>query len=67
MTGKAVDLSKALDNAATASQSRDLLEPTTRGAVLRAIHQWIRTHDVFSEEQVGHLLNDLENHGDFGA
>ena len=57
---------KMLDNAATASQSAHLLEPTTRGAVLRAVHQWIEARHAEGFYVTPHqLLTELESDEEF--
>jgi hypothetical protein len=46
-----------LDNMAGASQSGALLEPTTRGAVLRCVRQWLSSYpDNITKRQ---LMDDL--------
>ena len=56
-----------LDNAATASQSRDLVEPETRGAILRSVAQWLLqkrvdqpAHRELIEELAEELSDDAE-------
>jgi hypothetical protein len=59
-----MDSNDLLDNAATESQNRSLLDsPETRGAVLRSISQWIR----LSEHNIVKLLRDLSSHPDYEA
>ena len=48
-----------LDNAATASQAKQLLEPTTRGAILRSIAQWIMEHPNYDTFYHDALVADL--------
>ena len=57
-----MDLNHMLDNMATASQSRDLLEPSTRGAVLRSIDQWLISHG-FNDAFI--LIEELRHHPDY--
>ena len=53
------EVQKMLDNAATASQDRGLLEPVTRGAVLRSIAQWIAQSDHFEPATHGWIISEL--------
>lgn len=55
--------SEMLENAATASQNKSLLDdPVTRGAILRAFHQWIVAND---EGDVDFLKFSLTRDPDF--
>lgn len=57
-----------LDNAATASQASQLFEPTTRGAVLRSLAQWLRDQKVDQtahEELIEVLIEELETDLEF--
>ncbi len=53
-----MDTQHMLDNAATASQARQLLEPVTRGAVLRSMVQWINAQRC--TDTTGDLVDALE-------
>lgn len=54
-----------LDNAATASQARALLEPTTRGAVLRSVAQWIEKNEDYDPHFHGFLVEELKEDPEF--
>lgn len=54
-----------LDNAATASQERGLLEPTTRGAVLRSMVQWITAQPEYDDFFHALLIERLEADEEF--
>lgn len=55
-----MSVQRLLDNAATASQNRSLLDPVTRGAVLRSVAQWISEHDKYDDFYQGFLVEELE-------
>jgi hypothetical protein len=54
-----------LDNAATASQANQLLEPTTRGAVLRAVAHWIKLREGYDPHYHDDLIDDLRDDPEF--
>jgi len=58
---------RLLDNAATASQSKQLLEPHTRGAVLRSIVQWIESRITYIPFCHDDLLDELRADPDYDS
>lgn len=54
------DTQKMLDNAATASQARQLLEPVTRGAILRSIVQWIKFREGYNPNCHDELIEEIQ-------
>lgn len=53
-------VAKMLDNAATASQARQLLEPVTRGAVLRSVVQWLEAQRDFDPHYCGWIVDEMK-------
>lgn len=54
-----------LDNAATASQTVQLHEPVTRGAVLRSVAQWIKLRPGYNLQHHGDLIEELRADPEF--
>jgi hypothetical protein len=52
------DSQRMLDNAASASQARQLLEPATRGAVLRSVGQWLNHNGDLSGPELLDLIKE---------
>tara|TARA_R110000737_G_C14556601_1_gene481541 strand:- start:492 stop:674 length:183 start_codon:yes stop_codon:yes gene_type:complete len=58
-----MDVQHMLDNAATASQHKPIIdEPVVTGAILRSIHQWIASKE---DGDIDFLKFELTNHPHF--
>ena len=56
-----IDPAHMLDNAATASQCREILDsPSTRGAILRSFAQWLNHNVVDAGPIMDRLKEDLD-------
>lgn len=52
-----------LDNAAVASQDKRIMEePTTRGAILRSIGQWLKHNDGLTASELLYILKRDEEY-----
>lgn len=57
-----ITVERMLSNAATASQANQLLEPSTRGAILRSIGQWLNHNQDKTPRE---LMDILKEHEDY--